>query len=58
MKRDAAFSPTFFEERFPEGVKRPRKPDEKKVVAVDPLESREPDRGAWIGEGDGEVDYQ
>ncbi|WP_169331725.1 4Fe-4S binding protein, partial [Natronococcus amylolyticus] len=25
---------------------------------IDPLESREPDRGAWIGEGDGEVDYQ
>jgi hypothetical protein len=30
----------------------------KKVVAVDPLESREPDRGVWIGEGEGEVDYQ
>jgi len=25
---------------------------------IDPLESRNPDRGAWIGEGDGEVDYQ
>jgi NADH-quinone oxidoreductase subunit I len=25
---------------------------------IDPLESREPDRGAWIGEGEGEVDYQ
>jgi len=30
----------------------------KKVVDVDPLEAREPDRGAWIGEGEGEVDYQ
>jgi hypothetical protein len=25
---------------------------------IDPLESREPDREAWVGEGDGEVDYQ
>ncbi|QLG50738.1 NuoI/complex I 23 kDa subunit family protein [Natrinema halophilum] len=25
---------------------------------IDPLASREPDRGAWVGEGDGEVDYQ
>jgi Formate hydrogenlyase subunit 6/NADH:ubiquinone oxidoreductase 23 kD subunit (chain I) len=25
---------------------------------IDPLNSRNPDRGAWIGEGDGEVDYQ
>jgi len=24
----------------------------------DPLESRESDRGAWIGKGEGEVDYQ
>jgi len=30
----------------------------KKVEDSGPLESREPDRGAWIGEGDGEVDYQ
>jgi NADH-quinone oxidoreductase subunit I len=25
---------------------------------IDPLNSREPDRDAWIGEGEGEVDYQ
>jgi NADH-quinone oxidoreductase subunit I len=25
---------------------------------IDPLESREPDRSAWVGDGDGEVDYQ
>ncbi|PSP42303.1 (4Fe-4S)-binding protein [Halobacteriales archaeon QH_6_64_20] len=25
---------------------------------IDPLQSREPDRGAWIGEGEGEVDYE
>jgi len=25
---------------------------------IDPLESREPDRGSWVGEGEGEVDYQ
>mgnify|MGYP006873338520 CR=1 FL=1 len=25
---------------------------------IDPLNSREPDRDAWIGEGTGEVDYQ
>jgi NADH-quinone oxidoreductase subunit I len=25
---------------------------------IDPLESREPDRAAWVGEGEGEVDYQ
>jgi len=25
---------------------------------IDPLESREPDRKAWVGEGDGDVDYQ
>jgi NADH-quinone oxidoreductase subunit I len=25
---------------------------------MDPLESREPDRAAWVGEGEGEVDYQ
>jgi len=25
---------------------------------MDPLASREPDRGSWVGEGEGEVDYQ
>jgi NADH-quinone oxidoreductase subunit I len=25
---------------------------------IDPLNSRNPDRGAWVGEGEGEVDYQ
>jgi len=30
-------------------------PTQKKVEGVDPLESREPDRGSWVGEG--EVDY-
>jgi NADH-quinone oxidoreductase subunit I len=25
---------------------------------LDPLEAREPDRGSWVGEGDGPVDYQ
>jgi len=25
---------------------------------IDPLEAREPDREAWVGEGEGEVDYQ
>ncbi|SEQ55750.1 NuoI/complex I 23 kDa subunit family protein [Natrinema salaciae] len=25
---------------------------------IDPLAAREPDRGAWVGEGEGEVDYQ
>jgi hypothetical protein len=33
-------------------------PTREKVVDIDPLASREPDRGAWIGEGEGEVDYQ
>jgi NADH-quinone oxidoreductase subunit I len=25
---------------------------------MDPLNERNPDRNAWVGEGDGEVDYQ
>ena len=25
---------------------------------IDPLAAREPDRGVWIGEGEGEVDYE
>jgi len=31
---------------------------EKRWWRVDPLEAREPDRGSWVGEGEGEVDYQ
>jgi len=50
------FSPTFFEE-WSQSERRERgDPTPKKVEGVDPLESREPDRGAWIGDGD--VDYQ
>ena len=53
-----SFSPTFFEEPSHSERSERGKATMKKVEDSDPLESREPDRGAWIGEGEGEIDYQ
>ena len=54
---ESAFSSTFFRERFlaERGI-----PSEKRWGRedIDPLASREPDREGWVGEDDGEVDYQ
>jgi len=46
--RERLFRPRF----CASGRERSERPERKKVVGVDPLESREPDRGGWIGEGD------
>ena len=54
---ESAFSSTFFRERF---LAERGTPNEKRWGRedIDPLASREPDREGWVGEGDGEVDYQ
>ena len=49
------FGPDFLRERW---AKRTRAQKRWGSEDMDPLESREPDRGAWVGEGEGEVDYQ
>jgi len=56
VPNDAVVRERLFRPRFCKVGSRSEPAAVKRWRIVDPLESREPDRGSWIGEG--EVDYQ